>query len=74
MNTSLIQTKVWLPIYKVESAIHYQSIRKTTAFEALILKLAIQHKEKLGQINLEKICEIFKIEQNFIANAFRNTY
>ena len=69
MNTSLIQTKVWLPIYKVESAIHYQSIRKTTAFEALILKLAIQHKEKLGQINLEKICEIFKIEQNFIANA-----
>ncbi|WP_212388733.1 PIN domain-containing protein [Acinetobacter junii] len=69
MNTSLIQTKVWLPIYKVESAIHYQSIRKPTAFEALILKLAIQHKEKLGQINLEKICEIFKIEQNFIANA-----
>ena len=41
MNTSLIQTKVWLPIYKVESAIHYQSIRKPTAFEALILKLAI---------------------------------
>lgn len=69
MNTSLIQTKVWLPIYNVESAIHYQSIRKPTAFEALILKLAIQHKEKLGQINLEKICEIFKIEQNFIANA-----
>ena len=65
----MIQTKVWLPIYKVESAIHYQSIRKPTAFEALILKLAIQHKEKLGQINLEKICEIFKIEQNFIANA-----
>ena len=69
MNTPLIQTKVWLPIYKVESAIRYQSIRKPTVFEALLLNLTVQHQQKLGDFNLEQICEIFKIEQNFLANA-----
>ena len=69
MNTPLIQTKVWLPIYKVESAIRYQSIRKPTVFEALLLNFTVQHQHKLGDSNLEQICEIFKIEQNFLANA-----
>ena len=69
MNTPLIQTKVWLPIYKVESAIRYQSIRKPTVFEALLLNFTLQHQHKLGDSNLEQICEIFKIEQNFLANA-----
>ena len=69
MNTPLIQTKVWLPIYKVESAIRYQSIRKPTVFEALLLNLTVQHQQKLGDFNLEQICEVFKIEQNFLANA-----
>lgn len=69
MNTPLIQTKVWLPIYKVESAIRYQSIRKPTVFEALLLNLTVHHQQKLGDFNLEQICEVFKIEQNFLANA-----
>ena len=69
MNTPLIQNKVWLPIYKVESAIRYQSIRKPTVFEALLLNLTVQHQQKLGDFNLEQICEVFKIEQNFLANA-----
>ena len=69
MNTPLIQTKVWLPIYKVESAIRYQSIRKPTVFEALLLNFTVQHQHKLGDSNLEQICEVFKIEQNFLANA-----
>ena len=69
MNTPLIQNKVWLPIYKVESAIRYQSIRKPTVFEALLLNFTVQHQHKLGDSNLEQICEIFKIEQNFLANA-----
>ncbi len=59
MNTPLIQTKVWLPIYKVESAIRYQSIRKPTVFEALLLNLTVQHQQKLGDFNLEQICEVF---------------
>ena len=69
MNTPLIQNKVWLPIYKVESAIRYQSIRKPTVFEALILNLTILHQQKLGDFNLNQICEVFKIEQNFLVNA-----
>ena len=55
MNTPLIQTKLWLPIYKVESAIRYQSIRKPTVFEALILNLTILHQQKLGDFNLNQI-------------------
>lgn len=69
MNTSLIQSKVQLPVYKMTSVVHYQAIRKATVFESLLLNFAVAYKQKMATLSLKKICEIFKIEHVFLHNA-----
>lgn len=71
-NIELSQCDVFLPIYQVESVVSYQTVRKPTVFEKLILNLCVEHQSKLGQNNLLQICEVFKIEQAFLQQALDN--
>jgi len=71
-NIELSQCDVFLPIYQVESVVSYQTVRKPTVFEKLILNLCVEHQSKLGENNLLQICEVFKIEQAFLQQALDN--
>lgn len=68
-NIELSQCDVFLPIYQVESVVSYQTVRKPTVFEKLILNLCVEQQNKLGQYELMQICKIFKIEQVFLQQA-----
>lgn len=65
-NFELSQCEVFLPVYQIESVIHYQAVRKPTVFEKLILNLCVEHQNELGQYNLIQICKVFKIEHVFL--------
>lgn len=69
MNTALIKSQIQLPIYKVTSLIDYQAVRKPTAFELLILNLAVTYKQEMATLNFQQMIEVFKVEQVFLQHA-----
>ncbi len=63
---------IYLPVYEIESIISYQSVRKPTAFEGLILNLILEAEPQLTQQPLLAIAEKLKISPFIIEHTIQN--
>lgn len=63
---------IYLPIYEIESIISYQSVRKPTAFEGLILNLVLEAEPPLSQQSLMVVAEKLKISPFIIEHTIQN--
>ena len=63
--------KIDIPVFKIESRVAYQTVRRPTVFEKSILQLFAKHSEQLGEYSLEDIAKHLKVNSIFFVEALR---
>jgi len=63
--------KIDIPVFKIDSKVAYQTVRRPTVFEKSVLQLFAKHSEQLGDYSLEDIAKQMKVNSVFFVEALR---
>ncbi|MBB1299891.1 hypothetical protein H5183_00955 [Pseudoalteromonas sp. SR44-8] len=63
--------KIDIPVFKIDSKVAYQTVRRPTVFEKSVLQLFAKHSEQLGDYSLEYIAKQMKVNSVFFVEALR---
>jgi len=63
--------KIDIPVFKIDSRVTYQTVRRPTVFEKSVLQLFAMHSEQLGEYSIEDIAKHLKVNSIFFVEALR---